>query len=65
MCVSKYVTKKLDIDEQSCVDRCVFKYWETHKAIQEDMTNEMSRIQLREEMSNMQSSWVDDPASRH
>ena len=62
MCVNKYVTKKLDIDEQSCVDRCVFKYMVTYDSIRDNMEDELQRIKLRNEMAEVNSEWIDKNA---
>ena len=36
-CIHNYRVKVLDVGEQTCSDRCAFKYWTTHQTINEEM----------------------------
>ncbi len=54
MCVHNFLVKNLDVEEETCVDRCAFKYFKVHQEISGEMHQVKEMNELREQMANQQ-----------
>lgn len=57
-CIHNYRVKVLDVEEQTCSDRCAFKYWTTHQTINEEMKRQSDGIALRDQLAQENQQWT-------